>query len=372
MTKADRRAEAARPSPRRGVPRYVPKQRAKPAQKPLSGFVIFPRAVLRNPPLRHRDDAPEVGLTVFELAVAGALIMTARQATAEDLHAVAWSAGRDAIKTARAALTPEQMYRVTNNGFEVGSDLISGAGSAAYHDRRRAGRPGAKIDPGADIEVEISRREILRRAGLVYSARSAAMLVPALQRLTRDIGKRSPILTTLRLENRAVFLTVGDAWLPRGQFGKVPWPLPTRRGGATVAALWLVLHGADVRRGGPAMRMDALVERLGLSARGAADVNHKIDAALDCVNRHARALGLAVIFRIAPAPGDDTRIRIIAAAARTAAPVEKAHPGASDGLTADEIEERHEAVQRERETQRAFEHDGARRRAAGLLARLRA
>jgi hypothetical protein len=330
-------------------------------------FVFLPRAVLLAPPLRHRGDAPESGLTVFELAVAGACIMVARQAAADDVRIRALQAGKAAIETARAALNPAKMHSARAYGLDIG-DVLAAHGSAAFADRVRAGER-----QDTDIEVEVSRRALLTFAGLTYSARATSLLGPTLHRLTRRLGKFAPVLANLDVTGRALRFVVHKEWLPRGRFGRVPWPPPTRRGGATAAALWLLLNGADARPAGRAtLRTDTLVARLGLSARSSADVRRALDRAEDICRRHGRALGVQTFELLPIDDGERVRIATEQEDEREDEREDEQVPRLTedyeyDGPTADEIEETRAAAQYEIEREREA---AARRPLEELRARL--
>jgi hypothetical protein len=323
-------------------------------------YVLLPRAVLRRPPTRHRGDECKSGLTVFELAVAGACAMVARRAAADALRAQALAAGKGAIDSERESLTPAQMRGIAEGGVRV-ADVIGGAGSGGYWLNRYA---------DVDVEVAISRRQLLRFAGVARSGRAGAMLTPALRRLTRPVGAFAPVLTDLRIGKKVAFV-VHAYWLPLNRFAPVPWPPPTKRGGATAAGLWLLLHGADLRRGAATtMRFAVLIERLGMSERCSGEANEKIDAALDIVNRHVRAIGVPGFDILAS--DDRRRVRVVAERAAKVADAPAPRRDYDDGPTADEVDEIADRCE-QAELETAARRDLATRdRLADLRARLRA
>jgi hypothetical protein len=90
-------------------------------------------------------------------------------------------------------------------------------------------------------------------------------------------------------------LIVDGFWLPSSRFESVPWPPPTKGGGATVLALYLLAFGLDYRADrNQLVRADNLYRRLGIPKRNAAG---KFKRALKQVNAHLEKIGAGVRFR---------------------------------------------------------------------------
>jgi hypothetical protein len=79
----------------------------------------------------------------------------------------------------------------------------------------------------------------------------------------------------------------------------VPWPLPTRGGGATTLALYLLLFGQDYRQGTQRLKcVDSLYRQIGIKTTRPAHAERMFSAALAQVNAHLTKLGAGTTFKI--------------------------------------------------------------------------
>jgi hypothetical protein len=303
-------------------------------------YVRWPREVLLDPPVRHRGNQPEAGLTVFEVAVAGGILLLAGEVLSAERHKASMRAGRREMRRARREWvhSPEQMRSVGGSHYELG---------------------GIKFDDTIDervFSVETTRAAVMRAAGLGRCGQSVAALRSALRRLQRSIRRMPPLLTELRI-GRKLHLSVDSRWLPRRKYRRVPWPPPTRGGGTAVLAMYLLVQALDYRADtSTTMDADKFIERVGLSARWPEEHFRGLSAALRAVNAHLRALRAPVEFDFELSDADDgARIKLIArdldqrrAAILDSAPTEEEQ--------ADEREREHWRIKTERSARADEEH----------------
>jgi hypothetical protein len=250
-------------------------------------FVCLPNAVLKRPPIRHRDEPSDSGLSALEFAVAVACVTLARVdvVTASRKHALL--AGKAAMRLARKE-------PIRDRHVLSASEQFAAAGQDGYARGLTEFRQNA---PDEDYVVEVSMRKLFRKAGPQRTSRNATRLPGVLRRLTRPIGDFAPVLRRWkRLPSRKLRLVVNGAWVPRQKFGRVPWPPPLAGGGATVLSLYLFVFGADLRpRSRTAIRVETLCyKKLGIPRSSPAHARRALDRALAAVNAHLRPLRTAL------------------------------------------------------------------------------
>ena len=290
--------------PRFPPPAPAPRRKAKPLT-----FVCLPNAILRHPPIRHRGALPEVGLSALEFAIAGACISLARAKLATARHEYALRVGKGAIRASRdkplrnldMMSAREQFEAVGSGNYERGRFRFS----REHNDK--------------EFSVQCSPGALLRLAGLTPNGKNYARVTMALRRLTRTVGKFAPVLKRWeRAPDGKLHLHVEGRWVPRQRFARVPWPAPTA--GAGVLALYLFLHGADLRRNTTtSIGVVSLYRKLGIPLAWPAHSQRTLDRALDQVNEHLRRLnengrldefGLPAAFEIVTVDdGDRLRFR---------------------------------------------------------------
>jgi hypothetical protein len=249
--------------------------------KPTTPYYVFlPNALLRDPPIRHRGEHVEVGLSVFEFAIAGACAILARQKIASIRHDHAFGRGGEAIRGQRKRVKLAVQYG------QDPAQLIKDAGSYSYSDAKLAfdSTPSEK-----SLTIELSITKLLRIANVSRKSDNWARLDTALQRLTEPTGSFAPALRTWkRLANGKLRLKVDPKWVPQGRYTRVVWPLPT--GGPTILALYLFLSFVSVfdRRRSTDISTEALYRRLGIPLSRPAHAERSLNNALGRVNAHYR------------------------------------------------------------------------------------
>jgi hypothetical protein len=299
-----------------------------PSNKPLTPFWVgLPNALLQNPPIRHRGERPELGLTVFEFALGSGLLLLARMQIGSDRYQYAWVAGKHAIKESRVAFKARAEKRRNRSQSKSRSktdyrprDLSSYEefqieGSQGYDDGARAFNRKRGIAP---VTVRTSKRGLFRAANVSLNRQNQARLQSALQRLQQRVGTLPPVIRkVLRDRKGGLAFEVDATWVPLGEFATVPWPVPTS--GATVLALYLFCFGADLRQNSrTTIRPERLYRYIGIPRSRPAHEERALARALERVNAHLRKLDglgelteaeLPIGFKIEPTHGG-RRIRI--------------------------------------------------------------
>jgi hypothetical protein len=306
--------------------------------------------VLKDPPIRHRGDAPGVGLSVFEFVIAATLSHLARKRVEQTRRETAWAAGKAAMDKARNSCSFKS--RVKRNDAERPASF-RGRGSRAYRDsEEQFNRTYRSV-----FKVEVSSSSaLLKAAGFVLSRRNRSRIAQTLELVSRPVchgGRKLP--PVLRGWRRLRLSVVGGFWIPPKRFDKVPWPLPTRGGGTTTLALYLFLFGLDNRRDRHLMRTDNLYRRIGIKARRPAHGERAFNRALAQVNAHLTKLKAETTFKIVRKQ-DGAYVDIV----RAGRAVEAREAEASKRL--DETRK-----QRREELERAWDEGEARKQRGSLL-----
>jgi hypothetical protein len=288
------------------VERYRPKLSpapaplAAPARKPRvnpapPSFVFIPRDFLTNPLIRHRDQAEGVGLSVFEFAIAAAIILLARQARRKAGHRAGLQAGGKAIRRRRGQLrdtsafsADEQFQMEGSTGFE--------RGLARFYQEHA----------DEDIVIKTSRAELLRLVGLSRKSENNRKVPDALNRLARSIGKFPPLLSHYR-SGKTLILDVAPEWIPIKRFGRVD--LPLLASGPTALGLQLFLSAID-ESGKTSIKAEELYRRLGIRSSWPAHAIRALECAHRRVNNYRRDLGLET-FEIVERPGQRLSFRTV-------------------------------------------------------------
>lgn len=252
------------------------------ARRPLHQFACLPNAVLKNPPIRHRGDNPEVGLGVFEFAVLGGIVMLSRTgAYKQARHDYALEAGRAAIDQHKPAPRYKRQDRKSYENYRYHD--FSNVGSAAYS----KGQGGFKLK--GPLPITVSRAELLRAAGLSSSqshqTKNRRELQSALERLTEPVVPALPpmlhgIKTTRSGKLR---LIIDPKWLPDGNYGRVLWPPP--KSGSKILALYLFIAGCQLHSDTPSA-ITRLYRRLGIRQQQPSHALRALEHALYGVNKH--------------------------------------------------------------------------------------
>jgi hypothetical protein len=140
--------------------RYLPEPSgSKPKSKLVlkaspPAFVCVPNAVLKSPPIRHRGESADFGISPLEFSIAGACIALARSTRAQARHKYGLSQGKIAIRSLRD-LPIRRRYGSALEQFEM-------AGSAGYD---QGIIKFNKTANAAELEVKCNRGALLRLAG---------------------------------------------------------------------------------------------------------------------------------------------------------------------------------------------------------------
>jgi hypothetical protein len=341
-------------------------------------FVCFPKPVLQFPPIQRRNAAEPGFLSTFDIVVAAAIATLARAQIAADRHAIAFGAGKKALRQQRRELGKGSKWL---NQYQVGgvNYEFKLAGSTGYLEGHQT-----YDDTGRDRVVAISKSGLLAAAQRSVGGKNHARLSAALARLRQpvrvDTDEWPALLVAAKpLPDGRLSLTVDRRWLPSRKFGRLPLPLPTQ--GATVLALYLFLAGIDGRTESRtnSIKPETLYRRLGIPLSCSAHAERRLDYALRLVNAHLAQIRsalaeheLPIRFGIDPLEGGD-RIRFHAilaghddAAQRAAATVDSG----DDDWDSEPARER-EHRQREREhREREFAQQQEREQWAALRAKL--
>jgi hypothetical protein len=246
----------------------------------VPSFVFIPRELLTHPPIRHRGETEEAGLSVFEFAVAAAIILLARQARRNAGHRAALQTGRKAMRRLRS-----QRHPIRDTSAFSADEQFQMEGSAAFE---RGLARFYKEHAEEDIPIKSTRAELLRLAGLSRKAENNHRVSDALNRLTRSVGKFPRVLAHGRF-GKTLILTVTAEWVPFRRFGRVDLPLLTS--GPTALALQLFLSGID-KSGRTSIKAEVLYRRLGIRTPWPAHAIRALESAHGRVNDHRRGLGL--------------------------------------------------------------------------------
>ncbi|HLH98755.1 MAG TPA: hypothetical protein VKW08_26900 [Xanthobacteraceae bacterium] len=210
-------------------------------------FVCLPTPLLKKAPIRYRDEALDIGLSVFEFALAATCAALARAKLVGTRQAAASRRGRSA-----------------GINFKWPTDGV--------------------------VVVETSIRELFRVAGLSRKLSNLDRLPQALRRLTEPLPKFASALSKWRKSpSGRIELHVRAEWFPPRRFDRVPWPLPTS--GPTILTLFLFLFGADRRpETDISIEVEKLYRLLGIAAKRPAHAQRSLDRALKRVNQHLSEL----------------------------------------------------------------------------------
>jgi hypothetical protein len=277
--------------------RLMPKPKAKrvPTPKPKStfDFAFVAREILLRPPLRHRGEPPEAGLSVFDFCIGVAATILARRARAAKAHHAGLRAGKRAMTAKR-----NQEQPVHNKAESSPYEQFDYAGNAGFETgRARYFKDHAHLN----WPIETSRAELLRCAALDRKSANNLRVSGALDRLTSAAGDFSSVLARWDSGGERLKLVVRNEWLELQRYRSVPLPLPTS--GPVVLALYLFLIAiAPVRATitNPIPRRpsrtisiasESLYGRLGIRTGRPAHDERALRTALALVNEHRRKLG---------------------------------------------------------------------------------
>lgn len=286
-------------------------------RRPRPSIVCLPPAITKQP--------IQCGLSVFELATAAAILTHARPHIVPHRRAYAWKAGAKRMGKVRAIYKngsrgekEEYFYNLYNNLGQIDHDFRARGRSgnrSAYHRYDHAKH-------GDIITITVSRRALLRIAGMSLNSRNRDHLTDALTRLTQPVLDLPPLLAGLTVKAGQLVLSINPEWLAR-QTATVPLPLPIRGrgGGMTVVALCLFAYGAIDHRpdSGRTMDVEKLCRRIGIKFRYRAEAHERLRAAFKRLNSYLEDLraqlieeSLPVAFEPRPVRRDEARIRIAA------------------------------------------------------------
>jgi hypothetical protein len=256
------------PKPKPSIERYRPPKPKSPAE-----FAPLSREILSQPPLRHRGELPEAGLSVSEFVTGVAATILARRDREHHAHRAGLRAGKRAMDAQRSSEQP-----VKNKARYLDSH-----GSAGFEHGRQRYR-----DDHADEDwyFETSRGELLRYAGLSDNAANSKRVDADLDRLTRPVFNRPSVLVRWRESSgQWIELEVRREWLSLERYTTVKMPLPTSSRDAL--ALYLFLSSINLsprnRTGIPAK---ALYVRLGIRTGRPSHDEKALRQALARVNEH--------------------------------------------------------------------------------------
>jgi hypothetical protein len=269
-------------------------------------YIFLPNALLEHPPIRHRDQEPDSGFSVYEFAIAAACAFLARQNLASVRHVHSLRKGNEAIRRQRQ--NAANWHHISNSP----TDFIKETGSFAYADASRAfdTAPSEKT-----LRLDVTKTKLLRIASVSRKGDNWGRLEDALRRLTEPAGSFAPSLRGWeRLPNGKLRLNVHPNWVPQGQYTRVLWPLPTS--GPTILALYLFLSfiAGFERRRSTNISTEALYRRVGIPLSRPAHAERSLNRALVLVNAHYRRHSAAVAelemprgWKLAPV-GDGTSV----------------------------------------------------------------
>jgi hypothetical protein len=278
-------------------------------------FACIPRALLAQPPIRHRHSEADKQflVTPFEFAVAAGLVCATRLEQSRRNDALAYEHGGVQIKRERAASeqfkadwrdtktarrrgqhatpAPQRCHTYTTRlDYQSGDngEHIKRAGRHGFRKRRATLR---KRPPPETLKLTMTRSAVLRSAGLPSKGANLNALDAALERLCNPVGElREALLREWRaLPSGQLLLTISGKWLgPR--FVRIPMPVPM---GASALALYLFAHGVNT---GPVKKRvmipwDSLCKKLGMPpSYNSAQASRALGHALDTVNAHLEKL----------------------------------------------------------------------------------
>src|SRR6185312_3605588 len=121
-------------------------------------FVLIPRELLARPPIRHRGADEETGLSVFEFAIAAAIIGLARKTRRASGHKYALRSGKRAMDARR-----RRQYPVRDTYVLSADQQFAAEGSAGYDEGLAKFNEESADD---DVSITTTRSELLRLAGL--------------------------------------------------------------------------------------------------------------------------------------------------------------------------------------------------------------
>lgn len=235
-------------------------------------FACVSRNVLMHPPIRHRNAPTKGALSVYEFAIAAAVISLARKALPHLRHEHAMAVGRQELERLRES--PPSPDDECSSFKDVGE--------AWYDD----GRAQFDKKPPSTVKVVVRASALLRTAGLSTGGKNLANVPAALDRLRSSARALPAVLKRwARVRSGKLKLVVDTKALPRATFAPVPLPLPTK--GSQSLALYLFAHGSDQRSGRKPKSIAAhtLYRWIGIYPEHAKSDLHR---ALGVVNEHMR------------------------------------------------------------------------------------
>ena len=251
-----------------------------PAKPAAPSYVHILRAIMLSPPIRHRGEAEEVGLSVFEFAIGATAIRLAKKQRSNAAHEYGLRSGAKSMDAKRTSKHP-----VENIHLESADEQFIWQGTDGYErGKRRYNEKHAR----EDVTIKITRSALLRSSGLSRTTKNNRKVDAALTRLVRPIGKFAPILSHLQIRTTTLMLDVAYEWLPIKGGRKLSLPLPTS--GPTTLALYLFLSAIDPDKG--SIKVKELYRRLGIRASRPALAVRDLKRALKLVNEHRLGLEL--------------------------------------------------------------------------------
>lgn len=268
----------------RATPRPPPAESADKPKSPAE-FVNLGREILSHPPLRHRGDRPEAGLSVYEFCLGMGAILLALTDRAAEQHRSAIRTGKRAMARKRSSEQPvyDMDFGSPREQFEVEGNAGFDRGRRRFQDDNR----------DRHWRFETSRSELLRYAGLNRKAEYIRRVYDALDRLTQPCGYPSVLFRWRKRDDQRLELTVGNEWLWwRKRFNRVRLPLPTS--GPVVLALYLFLSMIDPTPSShTSISAKKLYAQLGIRRGRPAHDERALRYALERVNKHRRKSGLS-------------------------------------------------------------------------------
>lgn len=212
-------------------------------------YACVPRRLLIRPAIVGRGEPAADALTVFEAALAIALLALART-------------------KASAALNPSTTPK------------------------RKRSRLLYRAVPSEPVTIKITDHALLRTAGLSTNARNRERVGQTLERLRRPIRSGGARLIERFGSGTGAtrYITISGRWMLNGRFGRVPVPLPTK--GDAVLRLYLFLHGADQREDSATnhIALSELYARVGIRETRPSHAWRRLQSALAVVNGHLKQL----------------------------------------------------------------------------------
>jgi hypothetical protein len=240
-------------------------------KKPRPLYARITRELLHHPPIKHRNSDNSGLVHPFEFEIAVGLNALAGCALVEQFHRRALKGGAKAIETEQqTGATTKRIYRRDTveksplppafmcDAMRIANYRLDKRGDTQWTTNRRqafkeAGARGYRLrmqklkqQPLPDsVTLEITRKHLLRVAGLSINSVSLSKVGAALKRLRRPVGDMPPLIDSwVQLQSGRLRLVVSTAWMQK-PFVRIPMPLPSARAPRRPGALCLPFHHQD-------------------------------------------------------------------------------------------------------------------------------